>query len=227
MTLIACTMLSGCGPMTTKPTRFKEFSAMKIVENVETEEDKEDEEDVLAQADYVMDVEGVDVGINFQEGYKPYVIVFRTNDDKIMPCDAYLKTTGKDVKSYSMEEAKEIGMIYDYWIDYNNGILVFDVKETEKLELWPLPTNYEVRLGDVETYNFLWCDAAMDKIGIGGTYYIVDIIPEEEFKEVDICPKKVFCESYQYKPLGSDVYCTFMFVNGSQRTGYKESNRNK
>lgn len=216
--LIACAMLSGCG----KKTSISSIPSTSNATYASKDESVSDEAESV-QADYMICVDGVDVGINFYDGYKPYVFVFRSKEDEAIGCEAFFKTVEENRTNMSMDDAKQKEIIYDYQYDRQNGILVFYIKETEKLNLMPITFNYEIEFETVDAYDFLWNDAALAKIGLGGVYHMADVFPSEEFTEDDkVCVKKVICEHYRYAPMGSNILMNFMFVVDERPMDYTE-----
>lgn len=176
------------------------------------------------KADYRICVDGVNVDINFYDGYKPYVLVLRSKENDVYSSSAFFMPVESDGSYWSLDDAKQNGLIHDYYLDITNGILVFNFKETERCLLMPVSRTYEAEFGSLGSYWFMWNDAYIEKIGLGGMYKKVAIFPDQDFVENnEVCAMKVICEGYSHAPMNYPAQKWFIFVDDVIDTNYPGS----
>lgn len=170
--------------------------------------------------DHIVEVDGVEIGLKDIEGYKPYIVHFiyskeGITDGNCTDGNAYFQDAGNNI--LSLDDAKQQDIIADYELHKSDEMLVLYVNENKNgLSLMPAPSPGDLRLefeGDIDTYAVLWNSAAMEKIGLGNEYKMVDLSPSTDFDgDKIVCVKNVPYEDFFYGALGDNVGKYYLFI---------------
>ncbi len=210
--------LVGCGH-----SQDAKSAAAVLADESSVKETSTAEMDPYAEYDHVIEVDGVEIGLKDIEGYKPYVIDFYNEDNNYTNGNAYFRSRQNDITS--LDDAKKNGIIAEYELKKQEDMLVVYVNENENgLSLMPAPNPAilgEYFEGNIEAYALLWYNAAIEKIGAGNEYQMVDLSPDNDFTNDEfVCVKKVRYEVYLYDPNGGYSSLYYYFVQSVNAEEY-------